>query len=138
MELRPAVAAAAAAAPPQPLLCSCSDDHQLLFWRRAGAAWAPAAAVTGATERPVYSVDWAPGAAPVVAAACGDNSLLLLSAWEDGEGVHAGVAARVPEAHRADVNSVSFAPFGTLTDGGVLLATGGDDNLVQLWQVCGL
>ncbi|CCW65253.1 unnamed protein product [Phytomonas sp. EM1] len=133
---------------PQPLLCACSDDRTVSFWKRnASGKFENVARGSGFAERPIYSVSWAPHGEPLVACGSGDNSVTLLILFQDSAGLHAQIATKVVAAHEADVNSVSFSSFGKLyadnDDGvgdglksqGLLLATGGDDNVVNLWTV---
>lgn len=119
----------------QPLLCSCSDDLSVVFWKRGGSGkFESVARSSGFCERSVYTIDWAPSSAPVVACGSGDNTVSLLGLSQDETGVHVNTLARIQDAHDADVNTVGFSHFGCLQDG-VVLASGSDDHTIRLWQV---
>ncbi|CAD2222904.1 WDcontaining protein [Angomonas deanei] len=119
-----------------PLMATCSDDKTVKFWRwEETKQFSCVATLSGASERSLYDVTWAPRGAPVIATASGDNSIVLASLWEDQEGAHVRVERQVMEAHESDVNGVSFSHFGSLEEKGVLLASGGDDGRVKLWRV---
>lgn len=132
---------------PQPLLCSCSDDLNLIFWKRdAEGHLKEVARTSGFAERSLYDVDWAPHGEAMVACASGDNSFSLIGLHQDGEGVHVSTLFCQRDAHEADVNSICFAPEGAevgtvpqkkgLGDAKtVLMATGGDDGVVHLWRI---
>ncbi|KPA75880.1 WD-repeat containing protein [Leptomonas pyrrhocoris] len=129
---------------PQPLLCSCSDDLSVIFWKRnAEGRFVEVSRASGFAERSLFDLDWAPHNASVVACASGDNSFTLLGVYAADDGVHSCIVARVADAHLSDVNSVNFASHGSLYasakdadgEGGVLLASGGDDRVIHLWRV---
>lgn len=135
VSMEAAQAAESGGAPlPQPLLCTCSDDLTIVFWKRGpDGRFISVARSSGTAERSLYSVDWAPHGAPIVACASGDNSISLLSLSEDSEGVHVHPIHIQRDAHNADVNSVSFSYVGSLSEG-VFLASGGDDGVVRIWR----
>lgn len=142
---------------PFPLLCTSSDDATLSFYRYDSQQdkYQVIARAAGFAERSLYAVDWAPHAIPVVSVASGDNSISLLALHEDSEGVHPIVLHRVANAHLTDVNTVRFSPFPLLTNDAhqmtneqklqkaqmknsthhFLLASGGDDGFIRLWNV---
>ncbi|RNE97700.1 putative WD-repeat containing protein [Trypanosoma conorhini] len=142
---------AEAAAPPscQPIIACCSDDRSVTFWKRnAEGTFQAVATAAGFAARSIYSVGWAPSrCGAILACGSGDNKITLLGLHQSPacREVHVAVLAEVPSAHDADVNSVAFSAFpqGTRGDGkqavgdggSVLLASGGDDNVVRLWRV---
>lgn len=141
-----------------PLLCTSSDDGSLFFYRYSmnQDKYQCVGCSSGFAERSVYGIDWAPRGVRVVVAASGDNSITLLGVQEDFEGVHPRVLHREINAHFTDVNTVRFSPFPlptrremSVTDESenegedhmmnrsveCLLASGGDDGLIRVWQV---
>ncbi|RNF08199.1 putative WD-repeat containing protein [Trypanosoma rangeli] len=136
----------------QPIICCCSDDKSVTFWKcNAEGKFQVVATATGFAARSIYSVSWAPSrCGAIVACGSGDNKITILGLHQSpgNKEVHVAVLAEVPSAHEADVNSVAFCSFpqgtqddnkeamsGNSDDGSVLLASGGDDNMVRLWRV---
>ncbi|CBH13411.1 hypothetical protein, conserved [Trypanosoma brucei gambiense DAL972] len=132
-----------------PVVCCSSDDKTVTFWSRDGNGnFRSVCTASGFAERTIYSVGWAPCGSDVspaiVACGSGDNKVTLLGVYQSRgyEEVHVSVVAEVPSAHEADVNTVAFSRstnelWGDNSRGGegLLLASGGDDNIVRIWRV---
>lgn len=142
-----------------PLLCTCADDASLSFYRYNPALdkYQFLGQSSGFAERSLYSVDWAPCGLPIVATASGDNSITLLFAREDYEGLHPEVLHKESNAHFTDVNTVRFSSFLLPTHHPMdssdnteehapdkedvnphttcLLTSGGDDGLIRVWKI---
>lgn len=126
-----------------PLLCTSGDDASLVFYRydKQQEKYQVVSRASGFAERSLFSVQWAPHGIPIVATASGDNSINFVGLHEDAEGIHTNILLRHTDAHLADVNSVAFSPYhGSSSEGpedgqGLLLASGGDDHIVRLWEV---
>ena len=96
----------------------------VLLWRASGDAPSPAGPVL---DSPVVNLAFSPVNACVAAAGCANGAVALLD-------VAAGTLLRRLAAHKGDVQALAFT---RLPAGGALLATGGRDRAVQLWQVGG-
>ena len=96
----------------------------VLLWRAAGDAPSPAGPLL---DSPVVSLAFSPVNACVAAAGCANGAVALLD-------VAAGTLLRRLAAHNGDVQALAFT---RLPAGGALLATGGRDRAVHLWQMGG-
>lgn len=95
------------------------------------------------SERPLFSVDWQ---GPLIAAASGDNSIVLVQLHEGSRGADLGsdsplpfeVVGSISSAHESDANTVRFAPRPQNEVDAAsswLLASGGDDGVVNIWKI---
>jgi len=73
----------------------------------------------------VEDVAWSYRNPNLMASVSDDHSLRIWNYKQAGKPVH-----EIPEAHKAEVNCVSFSPFSEH-----LLVTGGADKLVGLWDM---
>jgi WD40 repeat protein len=170
------IAASDAAAAEARVLVSGSSDCTLAVWRQvvqstkvggdaaAGGAevqWQRESSLAGAHTNTVYSLDWAPVAAPPAVAAGGEvgdtrSSIVASGGADDGLCVSEmslmasddpsqgnvlilKTVVTAARAHQSDVNCVRFSPVvgvdAETARPAALLATAGDDNLIKLWRL---
>ena len=109
------------------LLLSGSDDAALCLWdtTEAGIDLQPLQKRIGHTNV-VEDVDWHKHHAHLFASVGDDARLLIWDSRNSGN----QASQMVEKAHAEDVNCVSFNPFNEF-----MLATGGSDNVVNLWDM---
>jgi len=105
-------------------LASVSDDKTLRIWKAREAAWTCIATLSGYHSRAIYDVSWSKN---LIATASRDNSICI---FRETSPDNFEILTRVQDAHSCDVNTVSWNP----TDSSIL-ASGGDDSTVKLWNV---
>ncbi|KAF8782914.1 probable cytosolic iron-sulfur protein assembly protein CIAO1 [Argiope bruennichi] len=126
------------------MMASCSDDKTVKIWRQylpgnsegvpttgEDPAWKCVCTLSGYHERAIYDVSWCP-ATDLIATACGDNGIRVFKEAPDSD-PHSptfNLVAADRDTHDQDVNCVHW---NAKTSG--LLASGGDDGIVRLWEV---
>ncbi|XP_048835971.1 probable cytosolic iron-sulfur protein assembly protein ciao1 [Brienomyrus brachyistius] len=124
-------------------LASCSDDKTVKIWREnqpedvtgtesggSDPAWKCICTLSGFHSRTVYDVSWC-RLTGVLATACGDDSIRVFreDAASDPQQPTFFLSTHVPQAHRQDVNCVSWHP----KEAG-LLASCSDDGDIAIWN----
>lgn len=112
---------------------SCSDDRQLILWKkdtekemiesREGEYWLKQTELENAHSRCIYSVSCSAGS--LIASAGGDNAIHL---YKIGDMSLENIA-KLPHAHKTDINCVSFSPDGKQ------LASCADDGEIKIWKI---
>lgn len=108
-------------------LLSGSDDGTICLWdiNNSGIDVQPLQTKTGHGDNVVEDVDWHKHYAHLFGSVGDDSRLSLWDTRKDGWSHEA-----IENAHDGDVNCLSFNPFNEY-----LLATGGSDNVVNLWDL---
>eukprot|EP00931_Biecheleriopsis_adriatica_P113810 TRINITY_DN8900_c0_g1_i1.p1 TRINITY_DN8900_c0_g1~~TRINITY_DN8900_c0_g1_i1.p1 ORF type:complete len:426 (-),score=43.91 TRINITY_DN8900_c0_g1_i1:72-1328(-) len=102
----------------------------------ASCGWSCASVIKGEHTRPVYSVDWLAfetKSAPTdsIASACGDNRVRIFQP-KDAADLSMWTCIANEEAHDGDVNCVAWCRSASRDK--PILATAGDDGLVNIWE----
>ncbi|KAF8317177.1 WD40 repeat-like protein [Clavulina sp. PMI_390] len=138
-------------------LASCSDDLSIKIWMRErvprahgppGATkeqWSCQLTIPNAHERTIYCISWTnaqgnPSDSEVgwLASVGGDGATKIWRIWdqsapEEPPMVHHDLITSIPDTHGdADVNAVAWCPQEGFQD---LLATAGDDGVIQVWKI---
>jgi len=119
-------------------LVTCSDDKTVRIWRNTAHnllpsveenSWKCTSVIQGYQSRSIYDVSWGKQA-DVIVSASGDNSIAIYERDQSNpqEKDLFICVQKYTQAHRCDVNSVCWNPHRSL------VATGGDDRFVKLWD----
>lgn len=95
--------------------------------------WKQAAAISGAHERTIFSVDWSPQGNWLVTGAADDALRIFRESPVGGF----ALALQRAAAHASDINCVRWSPQVQPAGGSarsLLLATAADDALVRIWR----
>jgi len=123
-------------------LASSSDDLTVRIWARVhestgGQRW-DCIKILKQHERAVYSVTWGvgksgDGSLGWIASAGSDGTINVWNVIGPSKDIEIKLIARISSSHNvADVNTLSWCPRSGMED---ILATGGDDFAVRVWQV---
>jgi len=120
------------------LLASCSDDQTIKIWKSMDGKdnWKCLATLSGYHKRAIYDISWCP-LTNCIASSGGDDTICVFRQDNDGRNElgdaslpNFSLITKITSAHDTDVNCVDWNPS---IKG--LLASGGDDELVKLWQL---
>lgn len=120
-------------------LATSSDDKTVRIWKNhshnklpnvESNSWKCVSVIQGYHIRSIYDVSWCK-VNDLIVSASGDNSLVIYSrsSGEFQDGDIFTCVQRLTQAHSCDINSVAWNPKSP-----GLLASGGDDRKIQLWQ----
>ncbi|KAK3239486.1 hypothetical protein CYMTET_50590 [Cymbomonas tetramitiformis] len=119
-------------------LASCSHDLSTIVWEHGadsavpGKGWRHACSISGAHDRPIYSVHWN-CTGDLLATASGDNSARILVRDQAQKETSFQPVATAENAHEGDVNCIRWHPKVA-----TVFATAGDDGMVKIWECAAL
>jgi len=115
-------------------LVTSSADKSVMLWQCQNSEtfsdWTLIATYRDVHKYPIYSVDWS-HMHGFIATGGGDNAIVLYSNTTNNDGL-VQVGNRIDDAHLADVNCVRWNPNPLYGD---LLASSGDDGIVNIWRL---